>query len=193
MATERTPQPVDTNKEMCRMQRIAVVGTAGSGKTTLAHQLGVLLGIPVVELDALHWEPDWTPALLPVFRERVEDALSSESWVVDGNYSNVRDLVWSRVDTVIWLDYSLRVIMARLTRRTFTRIFSGEELWNNNYESLGKTLFSKDSILLWALYSYGKNRRGYPKIISQPEYAHLNIVRHRSPQATSMWLAKTNW
>jgi|SRR5579884_2368274 adenylate kinase family enzyme len=170
------------------MRRIVVVGTSGSGKTTLARQLGALLSIPSVELDALHWEPNWTPASLPVLRERVQSALSGNGWVVDGNYNKLRDLTWERADTIVWLDYSLGVIMARLLRRTFTRIFTREELWSGNRERLVNTLFSKDSILLWALQTYRKNRRLYSELASQPEYAHLTFVRLRSPRATRAWL-----
>jgi adenylate kinase family enzyme len=189
MTEETTLQSVG----LCSMQRIVVVGTSGSGKTTLTRQLGKLLGIPVVELDALHWEPNWTSAPLSVLRERAESALSGEAWVVDGNYSKLRDLTWGRADTVVWLDYRLWVVMARLIPRTFTRAFSGEELWGGNRERLGTALFSKDSILLWALQTHRKNRRMYTELTSQPEYAHLHIVRHRSPQETRLWLARAHW
>jgi len=188
MTTECVPQPVDPHEKMCNMKCIVVVGTSGSGKTTLARQLGAILEIPAVELDALHWEPHWTPASLSVLRERVDAALSGDAWVVDGNYSKVRDLTWGRADTVIWLDYSLWVVMARVIRRTFTRILSGEELWNGNRERLGNSLFSKDSILLWVLQTHRKNRRTYTQLISQPEYTRLRVVRQRSPQAARLWL-----
>lgn len=171
------------------MRRIVVVGTSGSGKTTLTRQLGVLLSIPAVELDALHWEPNWTEAPLVVLRERVDAALNGDAWAVDGNYSKVRDLTWGRADTVVWLDYSLWVVMRRVIWRTFTRVLSREELWSGNRESLRMALFSKDSILLWALQTHQKNRRTYTELASRPEYAHLVIVRHRSPQATRRWLA----
>jgi adenylate kinase family enzyme len=74
-------------------QRISVVGTTGSGKTTLARQVAQHFQIPHIELDALHWEPSWTAALPQVLRNRVTEALSGERWVVDGNYSAVRDIV----------------------------------------------------------------------------------------------------
>ena len=192
MATENTSQSAGLQEGTCSMQRIVVVGTSGSGKTTLARQLGALLSIPAVELDALHWEPNWTTAPLTVLRERVASALSGDAWVVDGNYSKVRDLTWDHADTVVWLDYSLRVVMGRLLARTFTRIFSGAELWSGNRERLGTTLFSKDSILLWALQTHRKNRRVYTELTCQARYAHLNVVRHRSPRATRVWLAKMN-
>ena len=189
MTTEGTiPQPVDPCEEMSVLRRVVVVGTSGSGKTTLARQLAAILKIPAVELDALHWEANWTPASPSVLRERVDAALSGDTWVVDGNYNKLRDLTWGRADTVIWLDYSLWVVMTRVVRRTFTRVFAKEELWNGNREQLGNAVFSKDSILLWALQTHGKNRRTYTELTGQPEYAHLNIVRLRAPQATRLWL-----
>lgn len=81
---------------MTTLRRIVVVGTTGSGKSTLARTLAQRLNVPHVELDALHWEPNWRQAAPPVFRERTAHALAGEGWVVDGNYSVVRDLTWSR-------------------------------------------------------------------------------------------------
>jgi len=80
-------------------QRIVVVGTTGSGKTTTASQIAQRLGMPHLELDALYWEPGRTPASLDVFRERTAQALSGDAWAVDGNYSKVRGIVWSRADS----------------------------------------------------------------------------------------------
>ena len=80
------------------------------------------LGIPYIELDALHWEPNWTEAPDEVMRERVRSAISGEAWVVDGNYSAIRDLVWARADTVVWLDLPLPTILARYARRTIRRL-----------------------------------------------------------------------
>lgn len=169
-------------------QRISVVGTAGSGKTTLAHRISQHLAIPHVELDALHWEPNWTLASIEVFRDRISHALSSNSWVVDGNYSKVRDMVWSRADTVVWLDYPLPVIMGRLLRRTWQRVVMQEELWSGNRETWRQT-FSRDSILLWGLNTYRKKRKQYPILLSKPEYTHLQVVHLYSPKATDAWLA----
>src|SRR5215813_3241988 len=95
-------------------QRIMIIGTTGSGKTTLASQLAKRLALSQVELDALYWNPQWTPASPEVFRERVSAALSGERWVVDGNYQLVRDLIWQRADTLIWLDYPLPLALWRL-------------------------------------------------------------------------------
>jgi len=170
-------------------QRISVVGTSGSGKTTTATQIAQRLGIPHVELDALHWGPNWTPAPLDVFRERTAQALSDDAWAVDGNYSKVRDIVWSRADTVVWLDYTLPVIMWQLVQRTLRRSLAQEELWGRNRESLHKALFSRESILLWALQTYRRRRREYPVLLNEPEYAHLAVIHLHSPRATRDWLS----
>ncbi len=172
-----------------RSRRIAVVGTTGSGKTTLAGQLSQRLAIPNVELDALHWEENWTPTSPAVFQERAAQALSGDTWVVDGNYSQVRHIIWSRADTIVWLDYSLWVILRQLLWRTFRRILTREELWSGNRESISKTFFSTDSILVWALRTYRKRRREFPALLSRPEHTHLQVVRLRSPRAMRDWLA----
>ena len=116
-------------------------------------------------------------------------ALQGDAWVVDGNYSKVRDLVWSRAEVVVWLDFALPIVMWRLLGRTLRRAVTGEELWNGNHERLATTLCSRDSILLWALKTYRKHRREYPGVVGNPEYAHLRLVRLRSPRATEAWLS----
>jgi adenylate kinase family enzyme len=169
--------------------RIVVVGTAGCGKTTFARRIAQRLRIPHVELDALHWEHGWQPAPLGVLRDRTVRALSGGTWVVDGNYSKVRDIVWGRADTVVWLDYSLPVILRRLIWRTLHRCLTHEELWRGNRETLSKALLSRESIVLWALRTYARRRREYPVLAVCPEHRHLEFVSLRSPHAADEWVA----
>jgi adenylate kinase family enzyme len=170
------------------MQRIAVVGTSGSGKTTLAGQLAQRLGFPHVELDAIHWGPNWTPAPREEFKARVAEALNGDTWVTDGNYGVVRDVIWPQADTLVWLDFSLVVVMRRVIWRTLRRAFTREELWNENRERVREAVFSRESIILWALTTYRRRRREYPLLFAKPEHAHLRIIRLRSPRAAQEWL-----
>ncbi len=170
--------------------RILVVGTSGSGKTTMGRQLAVRLGLRHIELDALHWDANWTEAPPAVFRERLLAALPDDGWVVDGNYAKARDILWSRATAIVWLDYSLPIILVRLTRRTFRRVATREPLWNGNQERLRTAFFSRDSIFLWALQTYRRYRRDYADLLAQPQYAHLTAVRLRSPRAADTWLAR---
>jgi adenylate kinase family enzyme len=91
--------------------RISIVGTSGSGKTTLAKNISQQLQIPHIELDALHWEPNWTEATDQVFRDPISVALKGDHWVVDGNYSQVRYLVRGSADTVVFLDYPFVTVL----------------------------------------------------------------------------------
>lgn len=87
------------------MQRIVILGNGGSGKSTLARALGERLNLPVVHLDKLFWEPNWTEPDAEQFRERVREAVAGDTWVCEGNYARrTFDLRLPRADLVIWLD-----------------------------------------------------------------------------------------
>ena len=83
------------------MRRFAVAGTSCSGKTTLARRIAALYGIPHIELDAIYWGPNWKPSAIDEFRSAVEIETSNDRWVIDGNYSKVRDIVWERATHLI--------------------------------------------------------------------------------------------
>ncbi|HEU4782100.1 MAG TPA: hypothetical protein VFS83_02040, partial [Ktedonobacterales bacterium] len=157
------------------------------GKTTLARQLAERLDMPHIELDALFWQPGWGSTEEAVFRARVNEALADGAWVVDGNYYTKRDITWARADTIIWLDYSFPLVFSRIARRTATRLIARTELWNGNRERL-RAVFSRDSIILWSLTTWGKNRRRYRQQFAQPDYGHLRLIRLRSPRQTRRWL-----
>ncbi len=171
------------------MRRVHVVGITGSGKTTLARMLASRLHVPHIELDALHWEPGWTEPDLVVFRARVEQALQADGWVVDGNYNKVRDILWKRADTLVWLDYPMPLILWRLFWRTLRRALSRELLWNTNRESLRTAFFSRQSLFVWAFTSRRSLRERYSQPLP-PEYPHLHKVHLRSPRETDAWLRR---
>jgi adenylate kinase family enzyme len=168
-------------------RRINVIGTSSVGKSTLASSIAALLQVPHVELDALHWEPNWAEAPPEVLRERVRIAIAGDGWVVDGNYAMVRDLVWARAEAVVWLDLPLRTVLWRYLRRTVRRVSRREALWGGNRERLSMHLFSRDSLLWWILTTYRRRRREYPaRLAARPD---LLAVRLRSGRAADRWLA----
>jgi adenylate kinase family enzyme len=112
----------DTTRRRNKPTRFVVLGTSGSGKTTFARQLAFKLAVPHVELDSLHWDSNWMEAPDDIFRQRIANALSTESgWVVDGNYHRFGDLTWARAHVLVWLDYPLWLTMARIIWRTVSR------------------------------------------------------------------------
>ncbi len=167
-----------------------MVGTTGAGKSTLAKRLSEQLKLDFVELDALYWEPDWQAASLGAFHARVTEATRGGNWVVAGNYQQVRDIVWSRADTLVWLDYSFPLVFCRLTGRIIGRAVTREILWNGNRETFWPhlKLWSEESLFHWLFKTYWRRRREFPILFTRPEYAHLNIVRLTSPRATAEWL-----
>jgi adenylate kinase family enzyme len=167
--------------------KIAVVGTSGSGKTTVARVLARRFGVPHVELDALFHGPGWTETPVEEFRRRVAAATQGSGWVVDGNYeSKLGDLVLEQADTVVWLDVPLRVALSRVTRRTIRRIRANEELWNGNRESWRGGFFGWESMFVWTIRSHLKRRRHVPVQLSrQPS---LRVVRLRSPEEVERYL-----
>lgn len=170
------------------MKRVVVIGTSGSGKTTFANSLASLLNVPHIELDQLHWNPNWQETPRDQFIEKVKAATDIPAWVVDGNYTTkVSAIVWQRADTIVWLDFPFRVVITRLLIRTFRRAVLGEECCNGNRESL-RQAFSKDSVILWAFTSHWRHQRNYAARLRDPANAHLRSVRLQSPQAANQWI-----
>jgi len=171
-------------------RRIVVVGTTSSGKSTLAERLAKRIGADFIELDALHWEPNWVEAPNEVFRERVEKTIHSEAWVVAGNYRVVRNVIWQKAEAIIWLDYPFHIVFWRLLKRTIRRAVTREELWNGNQESFWThlKLWSEESLFHWLFKTYWRRKREYPVLLSLPENAHLKIIHFKHPKETEEWL-----
>ena len=171
-------------------KRIVVVGTTSSGKSTLADQLADKFGYDFIDLDALHWEPNWTGAPQEIFNERVEKATQVEKWVVAGNYQSVRPIIWPKAELIIWLDYSLPRILWQLIRRTFTRWWNQELLWGTNYENLWIhfKLWSDESLIHWLFKTYWRRKREYPILLAMPEHRHLKSIHFKHPSETDNWL-----
>jgi adenylate kinase family enzyme len=171
------------------MQRVAVRGISGTGKTTTSRRLAALLGVPHVELDALHHGPNWTEASADELRERVAAAIEAapNGWVIDGNYTRkIGDLVVEHADTLIWLDLPLHVALRRLWRRTWGRILRREELWSGNRESVRNAFLVRDSLFAWTIKMHGQQADEVPEQIARNP--HLDVVRLRSPAEVERFL-----
>jgi adenylate kinase family enzyme len=171
-------------------KKLVVIGTTDSGKSTLAEQLANKLGLHFIELDVLHWEPNWVEAPLEVFRSRVESATQAQAWAVAGNYRIVRDLVWSKAEAVIWLDYSFWVIFWLLWWSTWKRVFLKVELWNGNREHLRTQLrlWSDESLFHWLFQTYWRRKREYSQLFEMPEHQNLCVFHFQFPSQVKNWL-----
>ena len=117
-------------------------------------------------------------------RERVARATRSNGWIVDGNYaSTLQDILWSRADTIIWLDLPRGVATRRVFLRTLSRLISRRELWNGNRERWRDQL-SQDptkSIIVWAWSRHGKYAQRYEDDMRDPRWSHVHFLRLRTP------------
>ena len=176
------------------MQRISVIGSSGSGKTTFARDLAHLLDLPRLELDSVMHQPGWTPKPDHEFQAEVGDFVAGDGWVVDGNYTShgVARIVWPRADTIVWLDPSRAVVMRRVVWRTLRRVATREELWNGNREPW-TNLYSRDpykNIIVWAWTRFEHVRQKYEGMLSDGSWDHLDVVRLRTAREARAFLGR---
>jgi hypothetical protein len=172
--------------------RVLVVGDSCSGKSTLGACIARRLDAPHVELDALYWKPGWAPSPPEEFVPRVELATRAARWVLSGNYSAQRAISWPRADTVVWLDFPLRVTLPRIVARSWRRWRDDELLWGTNHERFWPQLklwSPPDSLIAWTLAHHRGLRARYEDARADPSLAHLRWHRLRSPRALAAWSA----
>lgn len=99
------------------MQRVLVIGPCGAGKSTLAAQLGQKLNLPVFHMDKLNWNPGWIESSKDEIRERLRSIVTTDRWLIDGNYGGTLTPRLERADTVVYLDFPIRLCVSRLLRR----------------------------------------------------------------------------
>lgn len=169
---------------LAEVRRILIVGPTGSGKTTLAHELGDCLELPVVELDTLHWGPNWS--VQDGFPENAFARVCEGVWVIEGGYTVVHERAWPRADLVVWLDLPFPLVFSQLMRRTLGRIVTGEEIFHGNHESIRQTFFSRESVVAWLFRSYRGRRRQCETFSRQ--HPEVPVVRLRTRTERDGWL-----
>lgn len=101
------------------MRKILIIGSGGAGKSTLAIELGRLLDMPVIHLDAFNWQPGWVAMPKDQWEQVVKKLVNRVSWVMDGNYAGTMKMRLKAADTVIFLAFSRRVCLYRMFKRVY--------------------------------------------------------------------------
>jgi adenylate kinase family enzyme len=99
------------------MRRIMIIGGSGTGKSTLAREIGTRLDLPLVHLDRHYWSPGWVAPEPVEWRRRVAELAARDAWVMDGNYSSTFDLRVPRAHALVWLDLPRWVYFPRAVKR----------------------------------------------------------------------------
>jgi adenylate kinase family enzyme len=172
------------------LSRVNVIGTSGCGKSTFSKSLAGILRVPYVQIDQIFWKPDWQEPTNEEFFPKLESAIAGDKWVLDGNYNRSLHLKWKKIQLVIWLDYSFAVAFYRVFTRAMYRSIIRHELWEGtgNKESFKRSLFSKESIILWTMQTHGSNRKRYNSMMQDKRFAHIQFLRLSSPKAAERFL-----
>ena len=166
--------------------RVVVVGTSGSGKTTMAKALSCALGVPHIELDGINWQPGWRDLGThdpDEFFRRVAEAATGEAWVMDGNYTKVREAHWTRATAFVWMDTGRWLVMRRVIWRSISRAVSKRELWpgTGNRELFRKWL-EKEHPIRWAWDTWAMNRARFMAVFGDGVFEGRPAYRVGDPR-----------
>lgn len=172
------------------MQKVVIIGSCGSGKTTLARRLASLTDIPMTDLDDLYWNPNWQPSDKQAFIKDICNVTKESKWIISGNYRKVaKDFIWPKADTLIWIDYSFFRTFYQLSHRTFRRIIDKKEICNGNIETLSQ-LLSERSIILWYLQTYKSRKEECMNLFSSKLYDNIHAyIRLSNPKETETFVS----
>ena len=161
MSCLRSVSTFVTEYEQKKPQRILLVGSSNSGKSTLSQVLSKCLALPVYEIDDFAWQPQWRMHNLDIIRGRVADIVSQDAWILVGNYGSTQDISWPEADVVIWLDLPRHVLMKRVILRCLHRVVTQTPVCNGNYETFAGSFLHKDSLVLWVWNHYHSIQQRY--------------------------------
>jgi adenylate kinase family enzyme len=168
-------------------KRTIIFGSTGIGKTTMVKQIAAEFSLPVIDIDSLRREAGKSASPEETFLQLVSESVKRDTWVIDGSYTSVQDIVWPRAEAIIWLDFSFWVFLSRLIKRSLYRIFirkKSEKPVKGRYQPAGE----RTSNYLRAIFTGKQRRNRYFATLYNSKYAHLHVIRLSSPEDAAMWL-----
>ena len=164
------------------MKKVLVIGTSGSGKSTLAKQISEILDVQFFPSDNFYWEAGWKITSYDKVLEQVKSVTSRKEWVLDGNFETERELVWKQSDCIIWLDYSLPVILWQVITRNVKWLITRQIIWSGNRMTFQRLISG-----VWhTIKSYSKKKNNYPSWLA--ELYEVKVYRFSQKRETENWL-----
>jgi adenylate kinase family enzyme len=166
------------------MKKVVLIGSGGSGKSTIARQLGEKLKIDVYHLDALFWKPNWVGVPKDKQRKVQNELVSKEEWVIDGNYGGTMEVRLSAADTIIFLDIHRTICVYRAFKRML-------QYRNKTRPDMGQGCEERFDLdfLKW-IWHYPKTKR--PGILKRLEQLSKDkqVIILKSPKEVQQFLEK---
>lgn len=163
------------------MQRVAIIGNGGSGKTWLARALGCALQLPVTHLDTLFYDDGWRSLATDEFAAVQRELVAMESWVIDGNYASTLPIRLAAADTVVQLDLPATACLSGIVARRL-RTGGGQHPTTGVYDRV---------TVGFVRYVWGYRAHMRPRVDALvAEHArHAVVVRLTSRRSVRTWLA----
>ncbi len=161
------------------MQRVLLIGPCGSGKSTLARELAPLMGLPLVHMDQLGWQAGWVETEKAELTARLAEVVAQDAWLIEGNYGSTLAPRLERADTVIYLDFPIRLCLWRLAKRILThRGRSRPDMPEGCPERF-------DAAFFWYVINWNTG----PRVRTEANLAGYSgkVIRLRNPEALAQW------
>jgi len=157
------------------VNRVAVIGSGGAGKSVFARELAAKTGLPLIHLDRHYWHPGWVPTTEPEWQAIHAELIAGDRWVIDGNYGGTMEARLARADTVFFLDPPRLVcVWAALRRHWHHRAGGRDDMVAGQKERI-------DLAFLWWIWRYPDTRR--PAVLDRlaklPPTTHVVRIRRR--------------
>ena len=161
------------------MKRVLIIGPCGSGKSTLARELAPRMGVSLVHMDQLGWQAGWIETEKAELNARLADAVAGAKWLIEGNYGSTLLPRLERADMVIYLDFPIRLCLARLVRR----------IWSHRGQSRPDMPAGCPERFDLAFFWYVMMWNHGPRLRTEAKLAGYagKVIRLRSPAALVAW------
>jgi adenylate kinase family enzyme len=169
-------------------KRTIVFGSTGVGKTTMVKLIAEEFDLPVIDIDSLRREAGRSTSPEETFVLLTTESVRGDTWIIDGSYTSVQDIVWPRAEAIVWLDFSFWVFLSRLVKRSLHRIFirkKSEKPIKGRYQPASERTWN----YLRAIFTGKQRRERYFATLYTSNNAHLHVIRLSSPQEAQLWLA----
>jgi adenylate kinase family enzyme len=163
------------------MQRVMIVGPCGAGKSTVSHVLAAKLGLPLIHMDQLNWQPGWVDEGNDRLRGLLAPEVAKERWLIEGNYASTMEMRLSRADTIVYLDYPVPLCLWRLMKRIVTSYGRSRP---DMPEGCPERFDAK-----FLLYVINWNRGPRQRTEQLLAAYRQKVVRLKRPRALAQWLA----